>query len=501
MNRKKALSYNMIATMASELVTLITGLIMPRIILLYFGSSTNGLVSSISQFLGFSVILRAGLGGAVRVALYKPLAEKNIDNISSVMTATNNYMKKIAAITGALVVAFAFLYPLLVSNEYDYLYACVLALVVGFGTIADSFWGIKCKILLQADQKYYITIIAATISHIAVTVVSIAVIIAGCSITQMKIVSVFVALVNPLLLNLYVKKNYNINWKAKPDNSAIKQRWDSFFHQLAVIVNQNVDLVLLTAMVSLKEVSVYTIHYLVVSNIGKIVNSCTTGINSTFGDLAARNEKQKLYSSFAFLEWLVFSIGTILYATTAVMLSPFINLYTASVSDVNYVRPVFGVVMVLAVFVNTIKTPYQLLCAGLGRFKETRNGAAMEVLINIVLSILFVKLLGIVGVLLGTFASAIFKMIYDARYATKYIFKIKSVHFIKHFLILGGTFALCIFVGKIVSVFECITYFEWVANATFVTIASCGIVFLVSALFYRRETLMLLNNIKRKFTK
>ncbi len=488
----------MLATLASELVTLVSGLIMPRIILLYFGSTTNGLVSSISQFLGFSVILRAGLGGAVRVALYKPLAGNKMDSVSSVMVATSAYMKKIAMITSALILAFAFLYPLLVSDEYNYLYAFVMVLVIGFGTIADSFWGIKCKILLQADQKYYITIVSATISHIMVTIASILAIIIGASITQMKVIAVFVALVNPLILNVYVKRNYSINWKSKPDNNAIKQRWDSFFQQISVIVNHNVDLVLLTAMVSLKEVSVYTIHYLVVSNIGKIVNSCTTGINSTFGDLSARNENEKLRSSFVFFEWLVFAVGTIFYAITAVMLSPFISLYTASVNDVNYVRPFFGVVMVIAVFANTMKSPYLLLCEGLGRFKETRNGAAAEPIVNIVLSIVFVKFFGVVGVLMGTFCSSVFRMIYNARYASTHIFEIKWRHFVKHFVVVEGTFLCCYITGaKVIS--DTITnYYHWCLNSLLVGIICVIIVLIVSLLFYKEQVAFFVKKILKK---
>ena len=64
-NRMKSLKFNTLSTLLLEIVTLISGLIMPRLILSFFGSTSNGLVSSITQFLGFSTILRAGLGGAI----------------------------------------------------------------------------------------------------------------------------------------------------------------------------------------------------------------------------------------------------------------------------------------------------------------------------------------------------------------------------------------------------------------------------------------------------
>ena len=94
----KALKFTTLSTLLLEIVTLISGLIMPRLVLSYFGSTSNGLISSITQFLGFSTILRAGLGGAIRAALYRPIAENDNDKISAIMAATERHMNKVAAI-------------------------------------------------------------------------------------------------------------------------------------------------------------------------------------------------------------------------------------------------------------------------------------------------------------------------------------------------------------------------------------------------------------------
>ena len=96
--RARALKLNTLSTLVLEFVTLISGLIMPRLILSYFGSTSNGLVSSITQFLGFSTILRAGLGGAIRAALYRPIEQNDIEGISSIMAATERHMNKICII-------------------------------------------------------------------------------------------------------------------------------------------------------------------------------------------------------------------------------------------------------------------------------------------------------------------------------------------------------------------------------------------------------------------
>lgn len=155
MSRSKALKLNMITSLLNELVILISGLILPRLILLNFGSASNGLVSSVLQFLGFSAILRAGIGGATRAALYKPLAEQDSVSINGIMVATNRHMKKIGAIIGIGIIIFSIVYPLIVRDEYEWFDAFSMVLIIGVGTFIDNFFGIKYKILHARIDLYY----------------------------------------------------------------------------------------------------------------------------------------------------------------------------------------------------------------------------------------------------------------------------------------------------------------------------------------------------------
>ena len=225
----KALKYNALSTLLLEIVTLISGLIMPRLILSFFGSTSNGLVSSITQFLGFSTILRAGLGGAIRAALYRPIAENDEEEISSIMAATERHMNKVAGIIAAGIIVFACVYPFFVIEEYSWVYAFTMVLVIGSGTLVENLFGIKCQILLQADQKYYIATIISVIGHVFVTLVSALIIVCHGNMHVVKIGAVVAAFIKPILLNLYVKRNYKINWKANPNNKAISQRCMHFF--------------------------------------------------------------------------------------------------------------------------------------------------------------------------------------------------------------------------------------------------------------------------------
>ena len=497
----KSLKYTTLSTLLLEIVTLISGLIMPRLVLSHFGSASNGLVSSISQFLGFSVILRAGLGGAIRAALYRPIAENNEDEISSIMAATDRHMKKIGLIIGLAIGVCACIYPFFVIDEYNWFYAFTMVLVIGSGTLVENLFGIKCQILLQADQKYYIVTLISVLGNLLVTIVSATIILCGGSMHMMKVGAIFAAFIKPILLNVIVRKRYKINWKAQPNEKAIGQRWNAFFQQVASVVNENVSLVILTIMQPLSSVSVFTVHSMVVFNIRAIVNSFSMGSNSTFGSLFAAGKQDELKKTFFFIEWVVFAVGCTLYSITAVMLTPFVTLYTHSITDVNYYRPLFGFAMVMCCFAASVKLPYMYLAEGAGKFKETRNGAILEVIVNILMSALCVLKFGAIGVLMGTLCACVIRTCEFAVFTFRKLLKHSLLHLIKHFAIAASTFVLCLFIGKNVCFFECTSYIYWFFNAIFVAISSVIIVLAVSALFYREELKMMVGNLLRKRTK
>lgn len=494
----KTLKYTTLSTLLLEIVTLISGLIMPRLILSYFGSTSNGLVSSITQFLGFSTILRAGLGGAIRAALYRPIAENNTDEISAIMAATQQHMHKIAAIIAVAILVFSCIYPFFVIEEYTWFYAFTMALIIGSGTLVENLFGIKCQILLQADQKYYIATIFSVISHILVTLVSAGIIVCGGSMHAVKIGAVAAAFSKPLLFNIYVRKYYTINWKATPDIKAIGQRWNAFFQQIATVFNENVSLVILTVLQPLASISVYTVHSMVVANIRAIVNSFSMGTNSTFGSILASDKREKLKDTFLFIQWLVFAVGCVLYSVTAVMLTPFVSLYTASITDVNYYYPAFGILMTICAFSASTKLPYQYLAEGAGKFRETRNGAILEVIVNVLVSVICVAQFGLIGVLIGTLCATLIRTLELAVFSFKDLLEISVWHLLKHLLTVIATFSACLVAGKMVSVFPCIHYINWAINAFLVVVSSTAIVFTVSLVFYRRELFMFLGNLKLK---
>ncbi|MBQ7522820.1 MAG: sugar isomerase, partial [Clostridia bacterium] len=135
-SRSKKAMYNGVAGIVYEICLIICGLILPRMILSAFGSRYNGITQSISQFLSFVTLFRAGVGAVTKAALYKPLANNDNLTISRIIRATEIFMRRVALLFVAGLAILAIVYPLLVNKEFELLFAATLVLIIGFSTFA-----------------------------------------------------------------------------------------------------------------------------------------------------------------------------------------------------------------------------------------------------------------------------------------------------------------------------------------------------------------------------
>ena len=90
---------------------MLAGFIIPRYMLVYYGSEINGLISSIMQFIAYFNLVEAGISGAAVYALYKPLAARDNSTISTVVSAARKFYMQSGYIFVLLTVVLAAAYP------------------------------------------------------------------------------------------------------------------------------------------------------------------------------------------------------------------------------------------------------------------------------------------------------------------------------------------------------------------------------------------------------
>lgn len=84
--------YSTIVTAIYQFIIMISGFIVPRVMLVAYGSELNGLVSSINQFISYFSLVEAGLAAAIVYSLYEPLATKNQDKINRILSAAKKIL-------------------------------------------------------------------------------------------------------------------------------------------------------------------------------------------------------------------------------------------------------------------------------------------------------------------------------------------------------------------------------------------------------------------------
>lgn len=500
MRSKKAM-YNTISALTYEVVAVICGLILPRLILSRFGSSYNGITSSITQFLSVVVLLRAGVGGVTRAALYKPLEEKNYNDISAIIRATEIFMRRVAVIFACALVIFAAVYPLLVKDEFEWLFAFSLVLIIGISTFVQNYFGITYQMLLQADQCQHVYSVFQIFTTILNTCIAAILIKAGFSIHIVKLGSALVFSLNPILINLYCKKKYKINKSVKPNQSAIKQRWDAFSQTVSFFVHNNTDIIVLTCFTNTKEVSVYTVYNYVIANLQNILYNFVNGFGAAFGNMFARNEKELIHKNLKIFELIVFGLTSVIYSVAGVLIVPFALIYTKGINDVDYSRPLFALLVTIAGSISCFRLPYQSIVEAVGHFKQTRNGAMIEAGLNIVLSVILVIKFGMVGVAIGTLVATVFRSFQYAIYLSKNIVPRSIFIFIGHIAVNIIVALITYLVSHFVFDMSVTTWLEWIILAIKITLVTVTVSGALHFVFYHKDIKNLFEKLKNMRTR
>ena len=172
-DRKKEIFLMVFTNLLLQFVTFLCGFILPPLIIQKYGSSTNGMISSINQFISYLNLVEAGVGGASIVALYKPLIEKKYETANKILSVTRKFYNKSGLIFLILIIVLAFFYPIIVKEKVDYTTTFLMVLVLGISGISEFFLIGKYKVLLTADKRIYIISIVQALALLVATFISV----------------------------------------------------------------------------------------------------------------------------------------------------------------------------------------------------------------------------------------------------------------------------------------------------------------------------------------
>ena len=418
--RSKVTLLNMLSSLLFRVCLVISGFIIPKIVLYYFGSTTNGLVVTINQFLKYIALIEGGVGAVVSANLYKPLVDADHDRLSSVISTARRFYRSIGTIFIVYSLCLAVIYPL--ASGLDFLFTGSLTVILSIMLLMQYMFSITYQTLFKADKKGYIVFLlqsAITVFNVALVYVSVKI---YPSIHLIYLINGLLYAIQPLIFDYFAKKYYAIDWKAKPDRNLLKERWNGFAINLAAFIHNGTDVAVLTVFADLPTVSVYSVYALVANNgLRTLIQSLVSGIDPTIGQTYAKGDMKALNQRMDLYEYIVFFVVFFLFTMGGLLITPFVMLYTNGVTDANYYHPLFGYLLILAEAIYLLKTPHCTLAYAANQFKKLTVPASMEAFLNIAVSIALIKPLGLIGVAIGTCVAMTYRTVFHIYFTTKII--------------------------------------------------------------------------------
>ncbi len=485
----------MFSHLLDQAVTAVCGFIVPKLMLECFGSELNGVVSSITNFLGVIALMESGFGGVAKTAFYKPLAAHDKKGVSALYNATESFFRKIALIFLGYCVVLSFLFPFFKESSFDYFFTMTLVLILGIKSFTQYYFGVSYTLLFNADQCGYVSGFLQVTAIILNAVLTVILLKLGAGVHMVKLVSASVFFIKPIVMNIYGRKKYEIDRKIPKDQSSLSQKWDNLGQSIALYIHTKTDSVLITLFLNFSEVSVYSVYSLVTTSLSAIITAISSGFVSGLGNMYANNEKESYEKVFSLYEFVNTTISFLFYTIAFILIIPFVKVYTANVTDVNYIRPLFGGIIIASELIYCLRLPYYYMITNARHFKQIKKGAYFEAGLNIGLSLILINFYGINGLAIGTVTAMLFRTAQIAVYCSKNIIN-RSILIVIKRVAVNVFAAICtVAISKLIS-FEVNNFVGFFVYAVIIGIIALAIIGVVNCVFFREDFKLMFSKIK-----
>lgn len=500
--RTKLFFYGSLTTAIYQVFLMLSGFIIPRLMLTAYGSELNGLVSSISQLISYITLIEAGLSASIIYALYKPLAVDDQKKINSILSAAKKGYFQIGYIFTLFVILLAAVYPIWKPSQYlpgEMVFLLVLAL--GFKGVIDFFSLARYRCLLSADQKTYVISIVSIVYQVLYVLIVVVLTALRANIVAVYWTAILAVSLRSLILGIYIKRQYPyVRYDEKPDTSALSKRWDALYQQLLGAAQNSVPIFIATVYCTLSQISVFTVYNMVISGVNGVMGIFISGLAASFGDVLAKKQQEVLERSYEVFIYAYSCINTFVYCISAIMIVDFVKIYTAGIKDENYVIPILGFLVAINGFLYNLKTPQGMLINSAGHYKETRVQCTIQGLLILVLGLVLAPKYKLSGILIASCMSNIYRCIDLIFYVPHRIVHQPIWKTLKNHLWSVSLFAL-IYASSFAVHISVTSIFEWILKAVIHSVIAVALTCVFSLLFYRQELKEMTVVLKRMMTR
>lgn len=373
------------------------------------GAEYAGVSSLYSNLLNLLNLAEFGFGGVLTYELYKPLKEHDEETITTLVALFKKiYSVVIAVVLGSGLLLIPFLGVIVKSNlnSRDLLIYYLLYLL----NSVTSYFVAYRKIVIEADQKRYIENLIDVGSKFAMYLFQTVYLIFTKDFLGYLILQIlFTVLMNVILHRIslkiypYLRKLPRKQSISEDSRKRIYRNSRSMFiTKLSIVVLNQTDSIIISILFGTVMVGYYSNYYMLVTYILSIYGIVFSSIEASVGNLNVDAASKKSFQVYKRLDYMLFGVNLICTVVFLCVVQDFIGVWIGE-----QYRQGFSLVL-------SLMFSFYLQCAmditstfrqTMGLFVVTKRVYPVMVVLNVILSVILGKWIGITGVALATGAS------------------------------------------------------------------------------------------------
>lgn len=408
-SRKRKSARNIAFSLGYQLITLFSDFFMKTVFIKYLGIQYTGVSSLFTDILTVLSVAELGFGTALSYALYRPLHEKDEQQIAMLM----RLFKKVYRIVFCVVVTSGciclFFLGYVVKDVPDINESIYVIFIFFVMKTAVSYLFAYKAMLIEANQEKHIVSTICIIFCVLGTVLETLIILIARSYMGYLIVMVSMVVAQNIVISIVADRRYPLFKKAYNEKLTKAETKEIFRNVRALAIykvsgafQRGVDSIVISSIFGTIYVGFLSYYKMIVNNVDTLFGQVFEAAKPSVGNLAASESNKRQFEVFKKMCFLSFVIGNFLTVSIIVLLNPFITLWLGE----EYLMG-FDIVVLLAsdLYIITMVRPYESFRNANALFVQGRYRPAIMVVVNIVLSIVMAYQWGVFGVLFATVIS------------------------------------------------------------------------------------------------
>lgn len=488
---------NVIISIFSQMIILALGLIVPRLVLTFYGSDTNGLTNTITQIFAYMALLEAGISQSARNALFNHVKNDDKESINRVLGAASYYYRKISYYYLLAVIILSIVMPFILKTNVAYFTIFGFILFEGLTKVVSFYFINTWTCFLMVNGKNYIINGVSLLNSILCYAIKIVLVINGVNIALIQVGYFAVSIVQLVIYYMYMRKKYSWVKIKKNTIDKLPDRNSYVVTEIAWTIFSSTDMIILSVFVSTTLSSVYSVYNMVFVAINALLNSVYTSLNYNLG-IAYHTSIEKYKKTHDLFNSVFVGAMTLFMSISYLLIIPFVRLYTHGVQDVNYIYPILALLFCLVQLLSWSRYVSGNLTGLAGYAKTTSYISIIEALTNVSLSLLLVKRFNIVGVLLATVFALPLKVIFcnyisDYKVMKRAPWKTLRILFCNY-----SIFAVTVFIKHFLGEFPIDNFVQFIITGIILVVIYSIIITLINGLANSDVYLLLKNFLKKR---